>query len=194
MDTEHLGASIYCSADGGANWGYKASIPVPEKERTCFEVMAIEKLDHTFRALMRVKSGMAESQSTDGGATWSEAAAGPIKNPSARFFFARLRSGNILLIKNGPIDIQTSRRDITAYLSEDDGQTFPYKLELDMRELPSYPDACQGTDGMIYCVHDFDRRGVGEVILDRFTEDDIRAGKVVSPKSRLHTIVRQNRK
>ncbi|MBQ1456789.1 MAG: exo-alpha-sialidase, partial [Thermoguttaceae bacterium] len=115
-------------------------------------------------------------------------------NPSARFYFTRLKSGNVLLIKNGPLDVQTSRRDIIAYLSEDDGETFPYKLELDMRELPSYPNACQGTDGMIYAIHDYDRTGVGEEILDRFTEEDIKAGKLVSPNSRLHIIVRTNHK
>ena len=187
-----LGASVYRSTDQGETWNYLASIPTPKEELSFSEMRAIEKSDHTLRLLMRVNSGLVESESLDGGKSWSAVHPGPLKNPSSRFYFARLKSGNVLLIKNGPLDVQTSRRDIIAYLSEDDGETFPYKLELDMRELPSYPNACQGTDGMIYAIHDYDRTGAGEVILDRFTEEDIKAGKLVSPNSRLHIIIRTN--
>lgn len=116
----------------------------------------------------------------------------PIKNPPARFHFTRLKSGNILLIKNGPVNVQTDRIDITACLSEDDGKTFPWSLALDKRPNVSYPDACQDSEGYIYAIHDYDRTGKGEIILDRFTEDDIKAGKIVSPESVLHRIVRKN--
>lgn len=187
-----LGATVYRSDDQGDSWDLISIIPVPDQELCFFEMMAIEHSDHTLRGLVRVRSGLFETASIDGGQSWSEVCPGPLKNPSSRFFFARLKSGNILLIKNGPIDVKSSRRDITAYLSEDEGETFPYKLELDRRENTSYPDACQSEDGTIYAIHDYDRTGAGEVIIDRFTEDDIKAGKLVSPKSCLHIIARTN--
>lgn len=192
VDTPHVGANVYRSTDRGATWGWFSTVPVPTDIRTCDEHMAIERKDGTFRMLLRVKTGLAESTSSDGGRTWTTAAPDAVRNPASRFFFGRLRSGNILFVKNGPVETQTDRRDIMAFLSEDDGKTFPYKLELDMREKVSYPDVSESPDGLIHAVHDFDRRGVGEVILDKFTEADIRAGRIISPKSRLHVVIRKN--
>lgn len=191
-DTPHVGANVFCSKDAGQTWSWLSTVPVPTDVRTCDEHMAVELKDGTFRMLLRVKTGMAESTSSDGGKTWTTAAAGSVKNPAGRFFFGRLRSGNILLVKNGPVGTQTDRRNLMAFLSEDDGQTFPHCLELDMRTGVAYPDVSERSDGLIHCVHDFDRRNAAEIILDQFTEDDIRAGKLVSPQGRLHTIVRKN--
>ena len=194
-DTPHVGANVYCSKDRGRTWNWLSTVPVPRDIQTCDEHMAVELKDGTFRMLLRVKTGMAESTSADGGRTWTTAAAGSVKNPAGRFFFGRLRSGNILLVKNGPVDTQTDRRDLMAFLSEDDGKTFPYRLELDMRRGVAYPDVSERPDGLIHCVHDYNRRAPGGgIILDVFTEADIKAGKIVSPQGRLHTVVRQNAK
>lgn len=192
LDTPHIGANVYRSKDGGTTWSWYSTVPVPDAIRTCDEHMAVELKDGTFRMMLRVTTGLAESTSSDGGKTWSIAATGNVKNPAGRFFFGRLRSGNLLLVKNGPVDSQTDRRDIMAFLSEDDGRTFPYKLELDMRANVSYPDVSERSDGLIHCVHDYDRTGAGEIVLDLFTEDDVRAGRLVSSQSRIHTIVRRN--
>ena len=71
----------------------------------------------------------------------------------------------------------------------------PDRVELDMRRGVAYPDVSERPDGLIHCVHDYNRRAPGGgIILDVFTEADIKAGKIVSPQSRLHTIVRQNAK
>ncbi|MBQ0033125.1 MAG: exo-alpha-sialidase, partial [bacterium] len=51
------------------------------------------------------------------------------------------------------------------------------------------PDACQGPDGMIYVTHDHDRGGKAEVWFHRFTEEDILAKRIVSPKGRLNVLV-----
>lgn len=191
-DTPHIGANVYRSDDAGWTWNWFSTVPIAADVRTCDEHMAVEQRDGTFRMLLRLRTGMAESRSTDGGRTWTQALPGAVRNPPARFFFGRLRSGNILLVKNGPIDRQTERRDLMAFLSEDDGKTFPYCLQLDMRKGVAYPDVSERSDGMLHCVHDFDRRNIGEIVLDKFTEADIRAGRLVTPESRLHVIVRKN--
>ena len=71
---------------------------------------------------------------------------------------------------------------MTAFLSEDDGETWPHRILLDARRT-SYPDACEGQDGTIHIVHDHGRQSHKEVIFHRITEDDIRAGKVVKEGS-----------
>jgi hypothetical protein len=73
---------------------------------------------------------------------------------------------------------------MTAFLSEDDGATWPHRLLLDSRAT-SYPDAVQDDAGRIYLVHDFERTGAKEVIFHRFTEADIKAGKIVTEGSAL---------
>ncbi len=44
---------------------------------------------------------------------------------------------------------------------------------LDARDNVSYPDAAIASDGTIYAVHDRDRSGPGEILLDVFRADDI---------------------
>ncbi len=61
-----------------------------------------------------------------------------------------------------------------AYLSDPQDQTrFVGGLELDSRDMVSYPDAVQAPDGRIYSVHDHDRQGVGEIRLSVFSEEEI---------------------
>ena len=35
------------------------------------------------------------------------------------------------------------------------------------------PDAVQASDGRIFCVNDFERHGVGEIVLSIFSEKDM---------------------
>jgi hypothetical protein len=79
---------------------------------------------------------------------------------------------------------------MTAYLSEDDGATWPYQILLDERPT-SYPDATQDKDGVLHIVHDFERHGAKIVSYHRLTEADIMAGKVVTPGSALGRVANQ---
>jgi hypothetical protein len=67
-----------------------------------------------------------------------------------------------------------------AFLSADDGRTWSGGLLLDQREGVSYPDAAQGADGTIYVIYDYDRRGAREILMARFSEEDIRQRTFVS--------------
>ena len=71
-----------------------------------------------------------------------------------------------------------------AYLSRDEGRTWEGGLVLDARKSVTYPDVEQGPDGLIYVTHDFERGREAEIILHRFTEEDILAKRFQSPKSR----------
>ena len=51
----------------------------------------------------------------DGGTTWGPVTPSKIQHPIARFFISRLHSGNILLVKHGPIDMRTGSSHLMAF-------------------------------------------------------------------------------
>ena len=146
--------------------------------------------------LARIKYGIGEAFSHDGGRHWTDIKPSGIKSTNSRFFVGRLNSGALLFVKNGDVfhgdpepRTYTPRERITAFISDDDGKTWSGGLILDGRADISYPDACETPDGFIHVVHDRGRTTAREIIHHRFTEADVRAGKVVTPGSRLLGIV-----
>ena len=139
---------------------------------TVSENMIVELGDGRLWMPIRTGSGVLwESFSKDRGRTWSEGSPTNIVNPGTRFFVRRLASGRLLLI-NTPSPKE--RKSLRAYVSDPENEmVFSGDLELDPRDKVSYPDAVQAADGLIYSVHDYDRQGAGEILLDVFSEDEI---------------------
>ncbi|MEQ1842395.1 MAG: sialidase family protein, partial [Verrucomicrobiales bacterium] len=151
------------------------------------ECMTVELRDERLWMLIRTGGGFLwESHSADKGRTWTEAAASTISNPGSRFFIRQLTSGNLLLVNHYKFK---GRSHLTARLSTDDGATWNDGLLLDERSSISYPDGVQDKDGLIWIVYDRDRQGAGEILLARFREEDVIAGKDVSGAVRLLEIV-----
>jgi hypothetical protein len=112
-----------------------------------------------------------------------------VKNVNARFFLRRLASGRILLVKNGPpTERLAGRSHMSAYLSEDEGKTWKGGLLLDERSSVSYPDGFQAPDGLIHILYDWNRHTDAEILLAKFREEDILAGKLVSQDARLRML------
>jgi hypothetical protein len=86
---------------------------------------------------------------------------------------------------------KTARTRMTAYLSDDDGKTFPHKYLLCDAGQISYPSAALGKNGAIYIVYDQGRGTIGQhtIFLSKMTEEDILAGKLVNGDSFLNRIV-----
>jgi hypothetical protein len=185
-------ANVFVSEDQGKTLRFLGQSLIPEKDKTFQEHMIVEKKDGTLWMLGRTNYGVGEAFSKDQGRTWTEMApAKGIAGPTSRIFFQRLASGNLLLIKNGAtIDQPSGRTHMTAYLSEDDGATWPHRILLDERAT-SYPDAAQDADGVLHIVHDFERHGAKIVCYHRLSEADIKAGKIVTPGSALGKIANQ---
>lgn len=143
-----------------------------EKIPTPFdETMAYQKKDGSIRMLARTYVGeLAECTSYDNGETWTKTVLSGIDSPNTRFFISRTPSGNVILINN---DDRTIRRNMTVYLSEDDGATWKYKKCIDSRNNVSYPDA-DFYDGRIYMTYDCGRVSDREILFLSFTEDDIK--------------------
>lgn len=182
------GANVVVSVDQGKTWqrrGNTVKSPYP----TVDEPMLVERGDGSLWMTMRTLKGMWESFSADGGYTWSEARESQINHANARHFITRLHSGRLLLVKHGE-KLKRSEGDstllkrtkLTAFLSEDDGETWSEGFLLVDRGV-SYPDGVQAEDGTIYICYDYDRWFSGEIWMARFTEEDILARKMVNPLS-----------
>lgn len=167
-------ANVFASTDQGETWTHRGGVAFPDTDFD--EHMMVERRDGSIWMLARTTKGISESVSQDRGATWSEPRPSPIQNPSARFFLRRLASGKLLLVKNGPIDVRLPRRSsLTAFLSDDDGQTWGEGLLIDDRASVSYPDGFQAPDGVIHILYDWNRHTDAEVLLAQFKEQDIPA-------------------
>ena len=164
------------SYDNGRTFVPGGFIMIPE-ERECDEYNIVELRDGRLWVLLRTNRSMVESFSTDKGLTWNEASQSKIKNARSRHFLTRLRSGNLLLVKHGAIDQRIGRSHLMAFLSGDEGNTWSDGLLLDERKSVSYPDGVQAEDGTIYVIYDFERTGAKEILMVRFTENEVARGK-----------------
>ena len=182
-------AGAWVSEDKGATFSRRGGALVPLKVRTFDEHMVVERKDGSLWMLMRTNYGIGESVSRDLGKTWSEVEPSKISHPSARFFIRRLASGNLLLVKHGPIEGASGRNRLTAFISKDDGVTWEGGLLLDERNGVSYPDGQEAADGTIYITYDYSRTQYRALHMASFTEADALAGKDVSGKVRLRLSV-----
>jgi len=182
-------ARVVASADQGKTWKLLGGCQVPKDARNFDEHMLIERNNGSLWMLVRTTYGIGESVSHDGGRTWPELRPSAIAHTTARFFIRRLQSGNLLLVKHGPIDQRIGRSHLTAYLSKDDGKTWTGGLLLDERSSVSYPDGQQAGDGAIRIIYDFDRTGDRHILMATFREQDIVAGQIVSDDGRLRQLV-----
>lgn len=202
------GAGLWASKDNGNTFEFRGRARL-QAGSVFDEHVFVEQKDGRLWNLMRTNYnvlgadgkmlfGVAESFSSNGGRTWTEPTTAGFCGPNSRFYVFRLSSGNLLLLNNriGPREVESTwapRRNLTAFLSEDDGKTWSASILLDEREGVSYPDAMQAKDGTIYVAYDFDRSR-GEIFCARITEADVKAGRIVSPSSRLKIPVNSTKK
>ncbi|HHW11187.1 MAG TPA: exo-alpha-sialidase [Firmicutes bacterium] len=178
-------AQCVVSTDHGQTWQVRGACDVPVDVRTYDEHRILEKQDGSLLMWVRTRYGIGESMSYDKGYTWSRLVPAAIKHTNSRFFLGRLSSGRLILVKNGQLTEDCGRANLTAYVSTDDGRTWPYGLLLDERKQVSYPDVTQSPDGTIFIIYDFDRTGARDILLARLTELDIMRGEMVAAQSRL---------
>ena len=190
------GACVYVSTDDGETLVNRGCAKVPEEHRTHNEHMVVERHDGSLWMLLRASYGIGQSVSADGGATWSPVTESGLPHTSSRFFLRRLLSGNLLLVKHGPMSLTDasgapnafSRSHLTAYLSQDDGETWSGGLLLEECNC-TYPDGTQAPDGTIYVIYDHGRREEKMILMATMTEEDILAGKSVSARARQRVLI-----
>ena len=162
----------------------------PDVPDRCFdEHILLEQRDGVWRAFVRTHYGIGQAFSDDRGRTWRDVGDSGLGGPNSRFAVRRLKSGNLLLVNHQfPVTLPGEKRSVwgcreklTAWLSRDDGASWQGRLVLDERPGVSYPDFVEGGDGFLYCIYDRDRCGRGEILLARFTEQDVQAGEFITP-------------
>ncbi len=180
LDTFRM-ANVFISKDKGKSWERIGGVQFPKPQFD--EHHIIERYDGSLWMTTRTGDGIWESISLDQGQSWSEPQK-YMEHIGSRHHIQRLISGSILLVKHGDIDERTTfRSKLSAYLSEDEGKTWIGGLMIDERRGISYPDGFQASDGTIYISYDRNRDWDGEILMAKFTENDILHRDFVSPQS-----------
>lgn len=181
-------ARVMITKDGGKTFSLLGAANIPAERRNADEHMIVERKDGSLMMLVRTdKQGIGRSISRDGGRTWT-GVEDYLPHATSRFFLRRLASGNQLLIKHGPIDKRIDRSELTAYLSEDDGETWKGGLLIDPRKNVSYPDGIQAPDGRIYLIYDWERARDKNILMATVTESDVLA-RAFSPGGRERVLI-----
>ena len=186
--------TVLSSEDRGRTWRKRGQVKFPGDEWQ--ESQLLQLKDGSLRLFSRVGLskgdefvGIMCADSKDGGRSWGEPyEPSGLRHTNSRFQIQRLQSGSVLLVKHGVPNRVEGRRHLSAYLSEDDCATWKGGLLL-CEGTGSYPDAFQSPDGTIYVSHDYERAKAAEIRMHRFTEADILAGKIVSPRGKLNMLV-----
>jgi len=162
--------NICVSVDDGESWVVRSS-PEVNGCQHADEPMILEVEKGRLKTFVRSTdgTGIRVIESSDNGYTWTKSVDSGLDGPCSRFHIRRLSSGKVLLINHYAF---TGRSHLTAMLSTDNGQTFPYRMLLDKRGGVSYPDAVE-RDGRIYLTYDYDRNKTGEILYTSFTEEEI---------------------
>ncbi len=190
-------SNVYESRDQGKSFTRIGGADVAN--RSYDEHMVLERRDGSLLMLVRTAYGIGKCESFDGGKTWSEGSDSGLGGPDSRFCLRRLQSGRVLLINHN--NSNKPRSGLTAYLSEDEGKSFPYSLLLDERLDVSYPDVTQRADGLIYVAYDRERGAMyktrrlepadsaKEILFCTFREEDILAGRFSSADAKERQII-----
>lgn len=196
-------SNVYRSCDKGRTVQLYSHADIPNRQFD--EHLIVVRGDGSLRMLCRTFDGVGESESYDMGKTWTPGKKSDITGPCSLFDLCRLHSGHQLLVnhdtrsaaltqeallaQSSPVKRWSGRSHMTAFLSEDDGRTWPYKLLLDEREDVSYPDIAQDGNGTIYVVYDRKRVTQREILMARFREEDVKSGGLSSPDAKLRILV-----
>lgn len=171
-----------------------------EPDTTFDENYIVERNDSSFIMIMRCKASISVCYSYDDAKTWTT----PKKlmdHTSSKSFMSRFSNGNILLVTNDPAAItpdkygtEHGRCAMTAFLSEDGGETFSHKMLLYQEGNVSYPGGMISDDDRVYIAFDRNRYTDGEIYLSSFTKEDIIAGKCVTEGSYISRLIMKSDK
>lgn len=179
---------VWIQDANASEWAEKGSVYAPQNS-VFDEHQIVELSNGTLWMLMRSNLGITQSYSYDGGVHWSQATLVPhLKGGDSRFYLAKLPaelaeglSGDILFVNHMPPS-GISRTWLSAMILNEKGEIVHGPLVLDERAV-SYPDVEILPDGTILTVYDRGRTSDLEMLLAKYTVEDIVSGTFSSEGS-----------
>jgi predicted neuraminidase len=141
--------------DRGATWEKVGEIPEGSQPTI------VQRTDGSLLAYLRSDPFILESESNDGGKTWTDPKQTNLHCPGAGIAMTRLANGNLVLVHN---DSPTERSPLSIRRSTNEGKTWsdPLHLESNPGEY-SYPCVLQTSDGRIHVTYTFRRYSIKHV-------------------------------
>lgn len=170
--------------DWGKTWEFSEPI-LPLAVQPTF----VQRQNGDIVAMMRDKSPRRRiplSVSKDGGQTWTWAKGMTIPNPDSSVECIALKRGYWLLVCNDTAGgLQGGRAQLTAYLSDDEGQTWNWSRRLervsrrnsDDPPAIAYPSVIESRDGNIYCAYSWSQKPFETIKVARFNLAWLLAGE-----------------
>lgn len=187
---------LITSSDDGRSWQVSDAHRHIASDPTAAENWRLtESLEGDLILWKATARGVAEYRSVDAGCSWTGTSRPLIPHDDSAFHVGRLQnSGRLLLVKQGGMSERPEAPSrLAANLSEDEGISWHLGLLLDERQDVRNPDVTVDCDGRIYVVYERDRAEGAEVLLARFTEDDLLEHRIVDRHSRLRVPVASSR-
>ncbi len=155
---EMQGSFLLKSSDNGKTWERSGVIQGGSQPTV------VERSDGSLFVMMRRGPRIMQSESADGGRTWSDAKQSELNNPDAGIAMTRLRNDHLILVFN---DSTVARTPLSIVRSTDEGKTWerPMELEANPGEY-SYPCVIQTSDGEIHVTYTYRRYSIKHVELD----------------------------
>lgn len=148
------------SKDKGETWTEFSRVQSVAENKYFQEGEIIQLSDGTLWCVSRIERGSGDgierAISTDNGKTWTtfEPSIGyPFVTPGSKVDLVTLSNKDILFTTNAST---SSRKNLTTYLSQDNGKTW-HELLIDERTVTSYPQSCEDDEGNIYIIYDCNR-------------------------------------
>lgn len=126
----------------------------------CIQPAIIERSDGSLHALLRprVRGCAWESDSSDGGESWSACVPSALRNPNSGADLIRLRTGEVVACFNDSAD---KRTPLTVAVSLDEGHTWAGRHDLETEDARfSYPTLMQASDDLVHLVYTWKREGI----------------------------------
>lgn len=163
--TEYLDGSsrIWASADEGENWSMVGGVFGLKTEQPAL----IQRPDGSLLALLRPAGDIScihKSHSYDYGRTWTPAVVTDNPCPHSALDAVRLSDGRIVMAWNNHPKL---RNPLTLAISEDEGETWPYKRDLVTGDGEfHYPAIIQSHDGSLHLSFTNNRRTIDHIVLN----------------------------